>query len=158
MCFTNDEWNKFEVPDTIIYKNRIRVGNCPFKSVLEKRKIGGTSGIAGVFVRDFWAAVDSVEVQDFLNRLKSRGHRLLARLGEEMLLGESAKQKSFSLISSWEKLQWQQALESRQPQTRLIGNVISWNLGPIFLSDEKLKSCLFRIETVDTQRGGGFGG
>jgi len=34
VCVTNDEWNKLKVPDTIIYKSRIRVGDRLFKPVL----------------------------------------------------------------------------------------------------------------------------
>ena len=55
-----------------------------------------------------------------------------------MLLGEHGKQKSPWLIPERELRQWQQALESCQqwqPQTSRFGNVISWNLGPMFLSE-----------------------
>ena len=82
------------MPDTIIYKSRIRVGDRLFKLVLEKRlpgQLGGTSGTAGVLVHAFWAALDRREMPHFLDKLKSRGHRLIARWGEEMLLGEHGK-------------------------------------------------------------------
>ena len=62
----------------------------------------------------------------------------MARWGKEMLLGEHGKQKSPWLIPEKELRQWQQALESCQqwqPQTSRFGNVISWNLGPMFLSE-----------------------
>ena len=143
VCFTNDEWNKLTVPNTIIPKSPIRVGDRLFKPVLEKRlpgQLGGASGIAGVssVVHEFWAASDRREMPHFLDKLKRRGHRLIARWGEEMLLGEHGKQKSPWLIPEGERLQWQQVLESCQqwqPQTSRFGNVISWNLGPLFLSE-----------------------
>ena len=99
----------------IIYKSCIRVGDGIFKHVPEKRPLGqpgGASGIAGGLVRKFWAAVDHREVPNFLNKLKSRGHMLIARWGEEMLLGEHGKQKSPWLIPRCEQWQWQQAFES----------------------------------------------
>ena len=55
-----------------------------------------------------------------------------------MMLGEHGKQKSPWLIPEDELRQWQQALESCQqwqPQTSRFGNVISWNLGLMFLSE-----------------------
>jgi len=55
-----------------------------------------------------------------------------------MLLGEHGKQKSPWLIPEGELRQWQQALESCQqwqPQTSRFGNVISWNLDLLFLSE-----------------------
>ena len=48
------------MPDTIIYKSRIQVGDRLFKPVLEKRlpgQLGGVSGIAGG-LHEFWAALD----------------------------------------------------------------------------------------------------
>jgi len=89
--FTNDERNNLKVPDTIIYKTRTKVGDCLFKLVPEERlpgQLGGASGIAGVLVHEFWAALDRREMPHFLEKLKRRGHRLIARWGEEMLLGE----------------------------------------------------------------------
>jgi len=76
-------------------------------------------------------------VPEFLGRLRNRGHRLIARWGEEILLENSDDQKTWSSISGWEQWQWQRAKESCQkwkPQTSLTGNVISWNLGPMHLS------------------------
>ena len=74
---------------------------------------------------------------EFLGRLRNKGHRLIARWGEEILLENSDDQKTWSSISGWEQWQWQRAKESCQkwkPQTSLTGNVISWNLGPMHLS------------------------
>ena len=89
--FTNDEWIKLIVPDMIIYKSCIRVRDRLFKPVLEKRppgQLGGASGIAGGLVREFWSALDRREVPHFLDKLKSRGHKLMAMWGEKMLLRE----------------------------------------------------------------------
>ena len=115
MCFTNDKWNKLKVPDTIIYKSRIKVGDRLFKPVPEERlpgQLGGASGIAGVLVHEIWAALGRREMPHFLDKLKRRGHRILARWGEEMLLGEHGKQKSPWLIPESELRQWQQALHA----------------------------------------------
>ena len=59
----------------------------------------------------------------------------------QLLLGEHAKRKLPWLIPDGELQQWQQALEScqqLQPQTSQFGNVIFWNLGPMFLSEAML--------------------
>ena len=45
--FTNDEWNKLKVPDTIIYKSRIKVGDRMFKPVPEERLPGQLGGDFG---------------------------------------------------------------------------------------------------------------
>ena len=98
---------------------------------------GSESEIAGSLVRDFWTAIKYDGVLKFLGRLRNRGHRLIARWGEEILLKTSGNQKTYSSISGWEQWKWQRALESCQkwkPQTSLTGNVISWNLGPLHLS------------------------
>ena len=103
------------MPDTIIYKRCIRVEDRLFKPVLENRpsgQLGDASGIAGGLVREFWAALDCMEMPHFLDKLKSRGHRLIAKWGVGMLLGEHGKQKSPWLIPKGELRQWQQALES----------------------------------------------
>ena len=74
---------------------------------------------------------------EFLGRLRNRGHRLIARWGEEILLDISCNQKTWSSISGWEQWQCHRTLESCQKwksQTSLTGNVISWNLGPLHLS------------------------
>jgi len=76
-------------------------------------------------------------VPELLGRIRNRGHRLIARWGEEILLETSGNQKTWSSISGWEQWQWQRALESCQkwkPQTSLTWNVIFWNLGPLHLS------------------------
>ena len=79
------------MPDTIIYKICIRVGDGLFKPVVKKRppgQLGSTSGIAGGLVREFMAVLDLSEVPHFLDKLKSRGHKLMAMWGEKMLLRE----------------------------------------------------------------------
>jgi len=76
-------------------------------------------------------------VPKFLCRLRNRGHRLIARWGQEILLETSGNQKTWSSISGLEQWQWQGARELCQKwksQTNLTGNVISWNLGPLHLS------------------------
>ena len=76
-------------------------------------------------------------VPEFLGRLRNRGHRLIARWGEEILLETSGDQKTWRSISGLEQWQWRRALESCQkwkPQTSITGNMISWNLGPLHLS------------------------
>ena len=88
-----------------------------FKPVPEERlpgQLDGASGIAGGLVHEFWAALDRREIPHFLDKLKRRSHRLITRLGKEMLLGEHGKQKSPWLIPESELRQWQQALESCQ--------------------------------------------
>jgi len=83
---------------------------------------------SGSLVRDFWSAV----VPEFLGRLKARGHALMAKWGQDILLRKNGKQKDFSSLSSWMQWQWQWSLElcqRWQPQTSATGNVISWNLG-----------------------------
>jgi len=71
-------------------------------------------------------------VLEFLSRLRNRGHRLIARWGEEILLETSGNQRIWTSNSGWKQWQWHRALESCQ-QTRLTGNGISWNLGPLHL-------------------------
>jgi len=41
---------------------------------------GSGSEIAGSLVQDFWTAIEYGGVPEFLGRLRSRGHRLIARL------------------------------------------------------------------------------
>jgi len=97
---------------------------------------GSESEIAGSLVRDFWAAIEYGGVQECSGRLRNRGYRLIAKWGEEILLETSGNQKTLSSISGWEQWQWQRALESCQkwkPQTSLTRNMISWNLGPLYL-------------------------
>jgi len=66
---------------------------------------GSESEIAGSLVRDFWTAIEYGGVPEFLGRLRKRGHRLIARWGEEILLETSGNQKKWSSILAWE--QWQ---------------------------------------------------
>ena len=135
------EWDELKVHDTVICTSYTSLGKHFFKPALPEQpegKVGGTeSAIAGSLVRDFWTAIEYGEVSEFLGMLRNRGHRLIARWGEEILLGFSANQRTWNPISGWELWQWQQARKSCQkwkPQTSLTGNVISWNLGPLHLS------------------------
>ena len=99
--------------------------------------VGGESEIAESLLQDFWTAIEYDAVTEFLSRLRNRGHRLIARCGEEILLENSDNQRTWSSTSGWEQWQWQRALESYQkwkPQTSLTGNVISWNLVLLHLS------------------------
>jgi len=85
-------------------------------------------------VRDFWSAVEYGGIPEVLGRLKTRGHALMAKWGQDILLGKNRKQRDFSSISSWMQWRWQWSLElcqRWQPQTSATGNVISWNLGPL---------------------------
>jgi len=89
---------------------------------------------SGSLVRDFWSAVEYGGIQEFLGRLKARGHELMAKWGQDVLLGKNEKQGDFSSLSSWMQWQWQWSLElcqRWQPQTSATGNVISRNLGPL---------------------------
>jgi len=89
---------------------------------------------SGSLVRDFWSAVEYGSIPEFLGRLKARGHRQMAKWGQNILLGKNGKQKDLSSLSSWMQWQWQWSLklcQRRQPQTSATGNVISWNLGPL---------------------------
>jgi len=73
-------------------------------------------------------------IPEFLSRLKARGHALMAKCGQDVLLGKNGKQRDISSISSCMQWQWQWSLElcqRWQPQTSATGNVISWNLGPL---------------------------
>jgi len=139
--FSNVEWDELKVHDTVICTSYIGSGKLFFKPALPEKPAGTMGGseseIARSLVRDFWTAIEYGGVPEFLGRLKNRGHRLIARWGEEILLGTSGNQKTWSSISGWERRQWRRALESCQkwkPPTSLTGNVISWNLGPLHLS------------------------
>ena len=49
-------------------------------------------------VRDFWSAVEYGDIPEFLGRLKARGHALMAKWGQDILLGKNGKQKRFQFI------------------------------------------------------------
>jgi len=94
-------------------------------------------GSEGSLLQDFWTAIEYGGVPEFLGRPRNRGHRLIARWGEEILLETSCNQKVWSSILGLEQWQWQRSLKSCQkwkPQTSLTGILISWNLGPLHLS------------------------
>jgi len=85
-------------------------------------------------VRDFWSAVGHGGIPEFFGRLKARGHAIMAKWGQEILLEKNGKQKDLNSLSSWMQWQWQWSLElcqRWQPQTSATGNVILWNLGPL---------------------------
>jgi len=48
-------------------------------------------------------------ITEFLSRLKARGHALMAKCGQDMLLAKNGKQKDLSSLSSWMQWQWQWA-------------------------------------------------
>ena len=86
---------------------------------------------SGSLVRKFWSAVEYGGIPEFLGRLKARGHALIAKWGQDVLLEKNGKQRDFSSLSSWMQWQWQCSLEfcqRWQPQTSATGNVISWNV------------------------------
>jgi len=141
VSFTNAEWDELKVYDTVIHTSYVSSEDFFFKPALPEKPAGTVGGsdseIAGSLVREFWTSIEYGGVREFLGRLRNRGHRLIARWGEEILLETSGNPKKWSSISGWEQWQWQRALESCQkwkPQTSLTGNVISWNLGPLHLS------------------------
>ena len=76
-----------------------------FKTALSEKPAGtvggGESEIAGSPVRDFWTAIEYGEVPEFLSRLRNRGHRLVARWDEEILLETFGNRRTRSSISGW---------------------------------------------------------
>ena len=85
-------------------------------------------------VRNFWSAVEYGGIPDFLSRLKARGHALMAKYGQDILLKTIGKQKDLSSLSGWMQWQWQWSLElyqKWQSQMSATGNVNSWNRGPL---------------------------
>jgi len=109
VSFTNVEWDELKVHDTVICTSYISSGKLFFKPALPEKPAGTVGGseseIAGSLVRDFRTATEYGGVPKFLGRLRNRGHRLIARWGEEILLKTSGNQKTWSLIWGWE--QWQ---------------------------------------------------
>ena len=51
---------------------------------------------SGSLVRDFWSAVEYGGIPEFLGRLKARGHALMAKWGQDVLLEKNGKQRDFS--------------------------------------------------------------
>jgi len=87
-----------------------------------------------ILVRDFWSTVEYGGIPEFLGQLKARGHALMAKWGQDVLLEKNGKQRDFSSLPSWIQWQWQWSLElcqRWQSKTSATGNVISWNLGPL---------------------------
>ena len=52
---------------------------------------------SGSLVRDFWSAVEHGGIPEFLGRLKARGHALMAKWGQEVLLEKNGKQREISV-------------------------------------------------------------
>jgi len=132
VSFTNVDWDELNVHDTAICTSYISSGKLIFKPALTEKPaetVGGSeSEISGSLVQDFWTAIEYDGVPEFLGRLRNRGHRLIARWGERILLETSGNQKTWRSVSIWEQWQWQRALESCQkwkPPTSLTGNAIS---------------------------------
>ena len=73
-----------------------------------------------------------------MSRFRNRGHRLIARWGEEILLETSGNQRTWSSISGWKQWQWQRDQMETADQSSLMGNVISWDLGPLHLSTARI--------------------
>jgi len=100
VTFTNVEWDELKVHDTVICTSYISSGKLFFKPALPEKPAGtvGTSEseIAGSLIRDFWTAIEYGGVPEFLGRHRNRGHRLIARWGEEILLETSGNQKTWS--------------------------------------------------------------
>ena len=93
VSFTNVEWDELKVNDTIICTSYISSGKLFFKPALPEKPVGTVGGskseIAGSLMRDFWTAIAYGRVPEFLGRLRNRGHRLIARWAEEILLETS---------------------------------------------------------------------
>jgi len=89
VSFTNVEWDELKVYDTDICTSYISSGKLFFKPALPERPAGTVGGseseIVVSLVRDFWTAIEYGGVSEFLGRLRNRGHRLIARWGEEIL-------------------------------------------------------------------------
>jgi len=52
-------------------------------------------------VPDLCSALEKGGIPEFLSRLNTRGHALMAKWGQEILLETDRKQKDLSLLSSW---------------------------------------------------------
>jgi len=47
---------------------------------------------SGSLVRDFWSAVEYGGIPEFLGRLKARGHALMAKWGQDILLEKNGRE------------------------------------------------------------------
>jgi len=54
---------------------------------------------SGSWVQDFWSAVEYGGIPEFLGSLKTRGHALMAKWGQDILLKNNGKQKDLSSLS-----------------------------------------------------------
>jgi len=61
---------------------------------------------SGSLVRDFRSEVEYGGIPEFFGRLKARGHALMAKWGQDILLDKNGKQKDLSLLSSCMQWQW----------------------------------------------------
>jgi len=86
----NVEWDELKVHDTVICTRYTSSGTCPPR---ETSRDSGRRSISDCWVRDFWTAIEYGGVSEFLGMLRNRGHRLIARWGEEILLEPSANRK-----------------------------------------------------------------
>jgi len=107
VSFTNGKWDELKVHDTVICTSYISSGKHFFKPALPENSAGTAGGseseIAGSLVRDLWTAIEYGGMPEFLGRLRNRGHRIIARWGEEILFETSGIQKTWSSISAWEQ-------------------------------------------------------
>jgi len=96
VSFANVAWDELKVHDTVICTS----GKHFFKPALPEKPAGTVEGseseIAASLVRDFWKAIVYGRVPEFLGRLRNRGHRLIARWGEEILLETSGNRRTWS--------------------------------------------------------------
>ena len=80
---------------------------------------------SGSLVQDLWSAVEYFSIPEFLRKLKARGHALMAKWVQDILLEKKGKQKDLSSLSSWMQWQWQWSLElcqRWQSQSNAAGN------------------------------------
>jgi len=89
--------------DTVICASYISSGKHFFIPALPEKPAGTVRGseseIAGSLVQGFWTAIEYGIVLEFLGRLRNRGHRLIARWDEEILLETSSNHKTWSWVS-----------------------------------------------------------
>jgi len=53
---------------------------------------------SGSLVQDFWSAVECGSIPEVFGRLKARGHALMAKWVQDILLGKNKKTKRFQII------------------------------------------------------------
>ena len=92
VSFANVAWDELKVHDTVICTS----GKHFFKPALPEKPAGTVGGSEGSLLQDFWTAIEYGGVPEFLGRLRNRGHRLIARWGEEILLETSGNRRTWS--------------------------------------------------------------